>query len=82
MSRTQTAIEEIGDKKKKPQVELYPRWELERACYKSALIRDIKTGKMVQWPFQSSDPVAENTYNIFLDKVTDPDTGYFFPRET
>jgi hypothetical protein len=76
MSRTQTETEE----KKKPQVDLCPRWALERESYKNALIRDIKTGKMVQWPYQSSDVVAENKYNIFLDKVTDPDTGFFYPK--
>ena len=61
-------------------LDLWPRWALERDCYKHALIRDIKTGKMVQWPYQSSEVVAENKYNIFLDKVTDPDTGYFYPK--
>jgi hypothetical protein len=72
MSRTQTAAAE--EKKVKPQVDLNPRWTLERECYKHALIRDMKTHKMVQWPYQSSDIVAENKYNMFLDKVTDPDT--------
>lgn len=35
---------------------------------------------MVQWPYQSSDIVAENKYNIFLDKVCDSETGFFFPK--
>lgn len=78
MSRSHTKEEETEEKKKQPQVDLWPRWALERACYKDALIRDINTGKMVQWPYQSSDIVAENKYNIFLDKVVDTDTGYFF----
>ena len=30
--------------------------------------------------YTSSDVVAENSWNIFLDKITDPDTGYFFPK--
>jgi hypothetical protein len=79
MSRTQTATEK-EEKKVKPQVDLCPRWTLERECYATALIRDMKTHKMVQWPYQSSDIVAENTYNMFLEKVTDPDTGYFYPK--
>ena len=81
MSRTQTATEE--EEKKKPQVDLYPRWSLERKCFESAKIRDVKTGKEHSWPYTSTDPVSENKYSVFLDKVTDPDTGYFFPkRET
>ena len=49
MSRTQTATEE--EEKKKPQVDLYPRWSLERKCFESAKIRDVKTGKEHSWPY-------------------------------
>lgn len=63
-----------------PKVELWSRWRLEREQFAAAKIRDAKTGKWHSWPYQSSDPVGENVWNAFLGKITDPDTGEFYPK--
>lgn len=76
MSKTQQQEKE----KAKSSVDLWPRWALEKNCFKDAKIRDMKTGKDVQWPYLSSDPVAEIGWSQFLEKITDPDTGFFYPK--
>lgn len=73
---TTTTIEQ----KVNPKIELWSRWRLEREQFKDAKIRDAKTGQWHSWPYQSSDPVGENTWNQFLGKITDPDTGFFYPK--
>ena len=76
MSKTET-VEKV---KSKPKVDLCPKWALERQCFTDAKIIDMKTGKQHSWPYKSSDIAAETAYNQFLEKITDPDTGYFYPK--
>lgn len=61
-----------------PKVELVNKWRLEEECYHKVVIKDIQTGKTVKWPRQK--PTEQSVFEQWLDKVVDPDTGYYYPK--
>ena len=61
-----------------PRVELISKWRLEEECYHKVVIKDVQTGKTTKWP--RTKPVEQIVYEEWLDKVVDPDTGYYYPK--
>lgn len=77
---TNAKKEQQQEEKVKPIVNLLPKYELEEACFKNALVRDVKTGKMYPWP-KGLGSVEQASYEkYFLEKVLDSDTGKYFPK--
>jgi hypothetical protein len=66
-------------KKVSPKVDLIPKWKLEEECYRTVVFKDIKTGATAKWP--RIKPVDQIGYEEhFLDKIVDPETGYYYPK--
>ena len=53
-------------------------WKKEEECFENAVMKDLK-GKEFKWPRMK--PVVQIVFEQnFLDKVLDPDTGYYYPK--
>jgi len=63
---------------KSPKVDLMPKYALQRKCFTEARIRDVKTGKWSTWPYIAT--IDQISFERWLGDVTDPDTGYFYPK--
>ena len=58
--------------------QLLEKWKLEEKCFEDAVMKDLK-GKEFKWP--RNKPTAQIAFEQnFLDKVLDPDTGYYYPK--
>jgi hypothetical protein len=66
-------------KKVQPKVDLMPKWKLEEECYRTVVFKDLKTGATAKWP--RLIPTDQRCYQEhFLDKIVDPETGYYYPK--
>lgn len=55
-----------------------PKWELERQCFKDAVVQDVQTGKQGRWP--RIKPVEQIVWEQFLEKIVDPESGHYYPK--
>lgn len=58
------------------------KWKKEQQCYDEAKVegKDTRTGKKTTIPWPRDKPQEQIKYEMWLQKVTDPDTGKFYEQ--
>jgi hypothetical protein len=68
--------------KKKQEFNIMPYWKNEEKCFEDAKVegKDTRTGKKttISWP--RDKPIEQTKYEMWLQKVKDPDTGKFYEQ--
>ncbi len=68
--------------KTETKIDFMPHWINEEKCFEDAKVegKDTKTGKKttISWP--RDKPIEQTKYELWLQKVRDPDTGKFYEQ--
>jgi hypothetical protein len=73
----------MADKKKQDFItQINEKWKKEQQCYDELKIegKDTRTGKKTTGTWPREKPIEQTMYELWLQKITDPDTGKFYEQ--